>query len=141
HPMNPANGSLIITGASRGIGAAIAKLIAREGSAIAVNYSRDEAGAAEVVDAITREGGRALAIKADVAREEDVMRLFDTTARELGPICGLVNNAGITGGFARLEALTAETLAEVLAINVAGAFLCAREAVRRMSTCHGGRGG
>ena len=89
----------------------------------------------------TREGGRAIAIKADVSREEDVMRLFDATSRELGPITALVNNAGITGGFARVEALTARALAEVLAINVAGAFLCAREAVRRMSTRHGGSGG
>jgi len=139
--MNPANGSLIVTGASRGIGAAIAKLMARNGIAVAVNYSRDEAGAAEVVDAIAREGGRALAIKADISREEDVLQLFDTSARELGPIVGLVNNAGITGGFARVEALTAAALAEVLTINVVGAILCGREAVRRMSTRHGGSGG
>jgi NAD(P)-dependent dehydrogenase (short-subunit alcohol dehydrogenase family) len=139
--MNPANGSLIVTGASRGIGAAIAKLMARKGIAVAVNYSRDQAGADEAVDAIVREGGRAIAIQGDVAQEEDVLRLFDTSARELGPIVGLVNNAGITGGLARLENLTAATLAEVFAINVAGAFLCAREAVRRMSTSHGGSGG
>ncbi len=139
--MNSAKGSLIITGASRGIGAAIAKLMAREGFAVAVNYSRDEAGAAEVVDAITREGGRGFPIKADVSREDDVLRLFETSSRELGRIAGLVNNAGITGGLARLEAVTAATLAEVLAINVAGVFLCAREAVRRMSTRHGGSGG
>jgi NAD(P)-dependent dehydrogenase (short-subunit alcohol dehydrogenase family) len=139
--MNPINGSLIVTGASRGIGAAIAKLMARTGAAVAVNYSRDEAGAAEVVDAIARAGGRAVAIKADVAREEAVSRLFETAARELGPLIGLVNNAGITGGFARVEALTAAAITEVLAVNVAGAFLCAREAVRRMSTRHGGSGG
>jgi NAD(P)-dependent dehydrogenase (short-subunit alcohol dehydrogenase family) len=139
--MNPTNGSLIVTGASRGIGAAIAKLMARTGAAVAVNYSRDEAGAAEVVDAIARAGGRAVAIKADVAREEAVSRLFETAARELGPLIGLVNNAGITGGFARVEALTAAAITEVLAVNVAGAFLCAREAVRRMSTRHGGSGG
>ncbi len=139
--MNPINGSLIVTGASRGIGAAIARLMARTGAAVAVNYSRDEAGAAEVVDAIARAGGRAVAIKADVAREEAVSRLFETAARELGPLIGLVNNAGITGGFARVEALTAAAITEVLAVNVAGAFLCAREAVRRMSTRHGGSGG
>src|SRR5271166_2967697 len=139
--MNPANGSLIITGASRGIGAAIAKRMARDSIAVAVNFSRDEAGAADVVEAITREGGRALAIKADVSHEDDVLRLFEISSRELGPIGGLVNNAGITGGLARVEALTVATLAEVLAINVAGAFLCAREAVRRMSTRHGGSGG
>jgi NAD(P)-dependent dehydrogenase (short-subunit alcohol dehydrogenase family) len=139
--MNPANGSLIVTGASRGIGAAIAKLVARDGIAVAVNYARDHAGAVQVVDAITRGGGRAVAIKADVSREEEVVRLFEACSRELGPIAGLVNNAGITGGLARVEALTAATLAEVLAINVAGAFLCAREAIRRMSTRHGGSGG
>ena len=130
-----------MTGASRGIGAAIAKLIALGGAAVAVNYSRDQAGAAEVVDAIAREGGRAVAIKADVSREEDVLRLFDEAARKLGPISGLVNNAGITGGFARVEALTAAALARVLAVNVAGVILCAREAVRRMSTHRGGSGG
>jgi NAD(P)-dependent dehydrogenase (short-subunit alcohol dehydrogenase family) len=139
--MNPANGCLIVTGASRGIGAAIAKLTAHRGLAVAVNYSRDQTGASEVVDAIVREGGRARAIQAHVSREVDVIRLFDESARELGPIVGLVNNAGITGGFARVEAVTADTIAEVLAINVTGAFLCAREAVRRMSTHHGGSGG
>jgi NAD(P)-dependent dehydrogenase (short-subunit alcohol dehydrogenase family) len=139
--MNPTNGSLIVTGASRGIGAAIAKLIALGGAAVAVNYSRDQAGAAEVVDAIAREGGRAVAIRADVSREEDVLRLFDEAARKLGSISGLVNNAGITGGFARVEALTAAALARVLAVNVAGVILCAREAVRRMSTHRGGSGG
>src|SRR5579871_6693703 len=139
--MNPENGSLIVTGASRGIGAAIAKLMARKGIAVAVNYSCDQAGALEVVDAVVREGGRALAIQADVSQEAEVVRMFETSSRELGPVVGLVNNAGITGGFARVEALTAAAIAEVLAINVAGAFLCAREAVRRMSTRHGGNGG
>jgi NAD(P)-dependent dehydrogenase (short-subunit alcohol dehydrogenase family) len=139
--MIPANGSLIVTGASRGIGAAIAKLMAGGGVAVAVNYSRDQAGAAEVVDAIAREGGRAIGIQGDVSREEDVLRLFEVAARDLGPITALVNNAGVTGGLARVENLTAAALAEVLAINVAGAFLCAREAVRRMSTGHGGSGG
>jgi NAD(P)-dependent dehydrogenase (short-subunit alcohol dehydrogenase family) len=140
-PMNPINGSLVVTGASRGIGAAVAKLIARTGVAVAVNYSRDQAGADDVVDAIAREGGRAVAIQADVSREDDVLRLFSLAARELGPIGGLVNNAGTTGGLARLDALTAAALTEVLAVNVAGAMLCAREAVRRMSTRHGGSGG
>jgi NAD(P)-dependent dehydrogenase (short-subunit alcohol dehydrogenase family) len=139
--MNPTNGSLIVTGASRGIGAAIAKLMARGGIGVAVNYSQGQEAAAEVVDAIVRAGGRAVAIKADVSREEDVIRLFETSTRELGSLTGLVNNAGITGGFARVEALTAAAIAEVLAINVAGAFLCAREAVRQMSTLHGGSGG
>jgi NAD(P)-dependent dehydrogenase (short-subunit alcohol dehydrogenase family) len=138
--MNPPNGAVIVTGASRGIGAAIAKLMARD-SAVAVNYLRDEAAASEVVDAIIRHGGRACAIQADVAREDAIVRLFETASRELGPITGLVNNAGTTGGLARLEALTAQNLSEVLALNVTGAMLCAREAVRRMSTRHAGSGG
>src|ERR1700728_3782048 len=121
--MNPAHGTTIVTGASRGIGAAAATLMARQGHAVAVNFSRDEAGARAVVDAITREGGRALAIPADVSIEADIIRLFETTTRELGPITGLVNNAGVTGGLARLENLAAKALAEVLAVNVAGAML------------------
>jgi len=139
--MTPLNGSLIVTGASRGIGAAIAKLMARQGLAIAVNFSRDMAGATDVVDAILQEGGKAIAIQADVAHEEEVIQLFDTAAGKLGPVVGLVNNAGITGGFARLEALRSDQLERVLAVNVAGAILCAREAVRRMSTQRGGSGG
>jgi len=139
--MKSSNGTLIVTGASRGIGAAVSTLMARGGHAVAVNFSRDDAGAHAVVDAIARAGGRAVAIQADVSREDDIIRLFDTAARELGPITGLVNNAGITGGLARLENLTAKALAEVLAVNVAGAMLCAREAVRRLSTRHGGSGG
>lgn len=139
--MNPPNGAVIVTGASRGIGAAVAKLIARDGAGVAVNYLRDERAACEVVDAIVRDGGHACAIQADVSREEDILRLFETSTRELGPITGLVNNAGTTGGLARLEALTAQKLAEVLALNIAGAMLCAREAVRCMSTRHGGSGG
>jgi NAD(P)-dependent dehydrogenase (short-subunit alcohol dehydrogenase family) len=139
--MNPLNGTVIVTGASRGIGAAIGKLMARDGSGVAVNYLRDERAASEVVATIAREGGRACAIQADVSREDDIMQLFETSARELGPITGLVNNAGMTGGLARLEALTAQKLAEVLGLNVSGSILCAREAVRRMSTRHGGNGG
>lgn len=94
-----------------------------------------------MVDQILAGGGRAIAIRADVAREEDVMRLFATAERELGPITALVNNAAITGGFARVEAVGAKALADVMAVNVCGAILCAREAVRRMSTRHGGNGG
>jgi NAD(P)-dependent dehydrogenase (short-subunit alcohol dehydrogenase family) len=94
-----------------------------------------------VVREIIFAGGRACQIQADVAREEDVVRLFETAERELGPITALVNNAAITGGFSRVESVTATTLAQVMAVNVSGAFLCAREAVRRMSTRHGGTGG
>jgi NAD(P)-dependent dehydrogenase (short-subunit alcohol dehydrogenase family) len=135
------SGVLIVTGASRGIGAAIARLAARNGFDIAINFRRDESAAKEVVRAITEAGGRAMSIRADVAREKEVMRLFDTTERELGRVDALVNNAGITGGFARAEAVRAQALNQVLAVNVAGTILCSREAVRRMSIRHGGKGG
>lgn len=135
------SGTLIVTGASRGIGAAIANLAARQGFSIVVNYSSGESEAHAVVTKILREGGKARAIHADVSREQDVVDLFQTAEHDLGPIKALVNNAAITGGFARVDSVTVETLAKVMAVNVSGAFLCAREAVRRMSTQHGGSGG
>jgi NAD(P)-dependent dehydrogenase (short-subunit alcohol dehydrogenase family) len=134
-------GAVIVTGGSRGIGAATARLAAARGFAVAVNYACGQAEAAEVVRAIQAKGGKAAAIQADLARESDIMRLFAETERLLGPLRGLVNNAGVTGGFARVEAVTAEMLERMLAVNVTGAILCAREAVKRMSTRHGGRGG
>jgi NAD(P)-dependent dehydrogenase (short-subunit alcohol dehydrogenase family) len=135
------NGKLVVTGASRGIGAAIAELAAGRGFSVAVNFASGQAEAEAVVEKIVAAGGRACAIQADVAQEEDVLRLFATAERELGPITALVNNAAITGGFARVETVSASALARVMAVNVTGAFLCAREAVRRMSTRHGGTGG
>jgi NAD(P)-dependent dehydrogenase (short-subunit alcohol dehydrogenase family) len=132
---------LIVTGASRGIGAAVAALAARHGFAVAVNYATGKAEARAVAEQIVSAGGRACALQANVAREEDVVRLFVEAERELGPIKALVNNAAITGGFARVESVSADALAKVLAVNVAGAILCAREAVRRMSTQRGGTGG
>ncbi|MGO8953873.1 MAG: SDR family oxidoreductase [Rhodomicrobium sp.] len=134
-------GTLIVTGASRGIGAAVSTLAAARGYAVAVNYSSDEAGAADVAARISRAGGKACAIQGDVAGESGVFRLFEAAERELGPLSGLVNNAGITGRLSRLEDMEAGDLARVLAINVAGSMLCAREAVRRMSTKRGGKGG
>jgi NAD(P)-dependent dehydrogenase (short-subunit alcohol dehydrogenase family) len=134
-------GTLIITGASRGIGAAIARLAAQRGYAVAVNYRSGEAEAREIAADITKNGGRALAIQADVADEKQIIHLFETAARELGPIKALVNNAGITGGFARVENISAEAINKTFAVNVTGAMLCAREAVRRMSIRHGGNGG
>jgi NAD(P)-dependent dehydrogenase (short-subunit alcohol dehydrogenase family) len=134
-------GTLIVTGASRGIGAAIAQLAGGRGFSVAVNFSTGEAEAGAVVEQIVSAGGRAYAIQADVAREEDVIRLFAVAERELGPVKALVNNAAITGGFSRVESVSASTLTEVMAVNVTGAILCAREAVRRMSTRHGGAGG
>ena len=135
------SGTLIVTGAGRGIGAAIARLASQRGYAVAVNFNSGEAEAKKVTDEIVDAGGRALAIRADVSREEQILILFQTAERELGPIKALVNNAGATGGFARLENVTAEAIEKTFAVNVSGAMLCAREAVRRMSTRHGGSGG
>lgn len=134
-------GVLIVTGAGRGIGAAVAKLAGERGFRVAVNYARNAQAAADVARHIVSLGGRATVIQADISREEEIVRLFEYAERELGPITGLVNNAAITGGFARVEAVTSATLTQVFAVNVIGAMLCAREAVRRMSTRNGGRGG
>jgi NAD(P)-dependent dehydrogenase (short-subunit alcohol dehydrogenase family) len=134
-------GALIVTGAGRGIGAAVAKLAGERGFRVAVNYARNAQAAADVARHIVSSGGRATVIQADISREEEIVRLFEYAEGELGPITGLVNNAGITGGFARVEAITCATLTQVFAVNVIGAMLCAREAVRRMSTRKGGRGG
>lgn len=132
---------LVVTGGGRGIGAATARLAARRGYAIAVNYAENKAAASAVVSEIEQGNGRVIAIQADVSNEKDVLRLFETAERSFGPVAALVNNAGITGGFSRLEDLTAAVLEHVLAVNVTGAVLCAREAVRRMSTRRGGAGG
>jgi NAD(P)-dependent dehydrogenase (short-subunit alcohol dehydrogenase family) len=134
-------GAAIVTGGNRGIGAAIAKLLAANGYSVAVNYAKDEAAARRVVDELAASGSRAVAIQADVACESDVLRLFETAERELGPIRALVNNAAITGGFARVEDVSSAALVDMLAVNVVGTILCAREAVRRMSTRRGGSGG
>jgi NAD(P)-dependent dehydrogenase (short-subunit alcohol dehydrogenase family) len=134
-------GVLIVTGAGRGIGAAVARRAAVDGYAIAVNYARSEAAAERVAATIVEAGGRAKAIQGDVGAEADILRLFATAERELGPITALVNNAAITGGFAQVDDVSAETVARVLAVNVTGTILCAREAVKRMSTRHGGSGG
>ena len=138
---NAPPGTLIVTGAGRGIGAAVAKLASARGYSVAVNYVRDGQSAESVVEEIATSGGRATTIQADISREDEILRLFETAERELGPLAGLVNNAGITGGFARVEAVTSATLTQVFAVNVVGAMLCAREAVRRMSTRNGGKGG
>ena len=134
-------GTLIVTGASRGIGAATARLAAACGYAVALNYANDAAGAEDTAGAIAAAGGRALAVVGDVANEADVVALFERAEHDLGPIVGLVNNAGITGGAARVADLTRAALERTLAVNVTGAFLCAREAVRRMAHSRGGAGG
>ena len=132
--------TLIVTGASRGIGAAVARLASKKYSVV-VNYLRDEASASEVVQQIVSAGGRAVAIQADVSVEQDVIRLFVQAEKQLGLVRALVNNAGIVGGFSRVESITSETLARVFAVNVTGTILCSREAVRRMSSRNGGQGG
>jgi NAD(P)-dependent dehydrogenase (short-subunit alcohol dehydrogenase family) len=134
-------GTLIVTGASRGIGAAVALAAGHAGYDVAVNYAGDELSAAKVVHAIEGAGRRAVAIRADVAHELDVKRLFAEAAERLGVVSALVNNAGITGGFARVDEVTLATIERVFAVNVTGTMLCSREAVRRMSTKHGGSGG
>ena len=134
-------GAVLVTGASRGIGAAIARLVGADGFPVAVNFLTNRAGAEQVVREIVAGGGRAFAIHADVSREEEILRLFETTVGELGQIGGLVNNAGVTGGLHRVDAVTAQAITQVLATNVAGTILCSREAVRRMSVRHGGAGG
>ena len=131
-------GVMIVTGGSRGIGAATVRLAATRGYAVCVNY-RKERGAAE---ALAREfDGKAIAVAADVAEEADVVRLFETVDRSLGPVTALVNNAGIVDLGTRVEAITPARLQRMFAVNVFGSFLCAREAVKRMSRRHGGKGG
>jgi NAD(P)-dependent dehydrogenase (short-subunit alcohol dehydrogenase family) len=134
-------GTVLITGGSRGIGAATARLAATRGWAVRVNFRRDRASADGVVRAIEAAGGRAIAVGADVSIEDDVQRLFETCDRALGPLSALVNNAGILETQTRLEGMDRERLARVFGTNVIGPFLCAREAVRRMSTRYGGSGG
>ncbi|MGF1607984.1 MAG: SDR family oxidoreductase [Kiloniellales bacterium] len=132
---------MLVTGGSRGIGAATARLAAAEGYAVCVNY----AGSREAAEAVAREieagGGRAIAVQADVADEAQVEALFETVDRQLGPLTALVNNAGLTGPFGRLDEAAGETLRQVIAVNLLGTLYCARAAVRRMSTRHGGHGG
>ncbi|AUG78866.1 sugar dehydrogenase [Kitasatospora sp. MMS16-BH015] len=132
---------LLITGGSRGIGAATALLAAARGYRVCVNYRMDEAAAASVVDAIEAAGGTAFAVRADVSRTAEVERLFRAVDETYGPLDALVNNAGTLERQSRLEDLDEERLARIWSANITGPFLCAAAAVRRMSTRHGGRGG
>jgi NAD(P)-dependent dehydrogenase (short-subunit alcohol dehydrogenase family) len=132
---------LLVTGASRGIGAAIARLAARDGLDVGVNYVSNETRAKQVVAAVEAAGQRAVALQADVSVEADVVRLFAECEARLGPLCGLVNNAGVITAYGRVDALSGEALHRNFAVNTVAYFLCAREAVRRMSTRHGGSGG
>lgn len=131
---------MVITGASRGIGAATARLAAARGYIVCINYVRDAEAAAKVVDDIATAGGTARAVQADVAVEDDVVRLF-READSLGSLAALVNNAGILDRQARVDQMDAARITRILTTNVTGSLLCAREAILRMSTRHGGRGG
>jgi NAD(P)-dependent dehydrogenase (short-subunit alcohol dehydrogenase family) len=132
---------LLVTGASRGIGAATARLAARRGYAVAVNYATRRDAADAVVRDIEQHGGRAIAVQGDVAREDEVLAMFATVDRELGRLTALVNNAGVVDVSQRVEEMTLARLERMFGINVIGSIVCAREAVKRMSTKHGGRGG
>lgn len=131
----------IVTGGSRGIGAATARLCGAYGHAVCVVYRSEEKLASDIAASIASEGGKAIAVQADTGNEADILRLFDTVDRDLGPVTGLVNNAGIHGPRGPVEKLPAADIDAVLRVNVAGYFLCAREAIKRMSTAHGGSGG
>ena len=135
------NQVLLITGGSRGIGAATARLAARRGWAVAVNYASQAAAADEVVRAITAEGGRAIAVQGDVGDEAQVLDMFARVDAKLGRLTALVNNAGVVDMKARVDEMSVARLERMFRINVIGSFVCAREAVRRMSTRHGGSGG
>ena len=132
---------LLVTGASRGIGAATARLAAQDGWAVAVNYTANSLAADEVVRTIRATGGNAITVQADVADEAQVLRMFETLDAKLGRLTGLVNNAGVVDVTARLDEMSVARWRRMFDINVIGSLLCAREAVRRMSPRHGGTGG
>lgn len=132
---------LVVTGSSRGIGAATALLGAQRGYAVCVNYRENEGAARSVVDAIRRYGAEAIAVRADVASESSVARLFETVDRELGVVTALVNNAGILETQTKVENMDAERVTRVFATNVVGTFSCSRAAIHRMSAERGGAGG
>jgi NAD(P)-dependent dehydrogenase (short-subunit alcohol dehydrogenase family) len=132
---------LLVTGGSRGIGAATARLAAQKGWAVAVNYTANSLAADEVVRNIRAAGGSAIAVQADVSNEAQVLAMFDKVTAKLGQLTGLVNNAGIVDVTARLDEMSVARWKRMFDINVIGSLLCAREAVRRMSTKHGGSGG
>ena len=132
---------VLVTGGSRGIGAATARIAAQRGWSVAVNYTANEAAAQQVVQAVREAGRRAIAVQADVADERQVGRMFEEIDAKLGRITDLVNNAGVVDVAARVDEMSGARLQRMFGINVIGTILCAREAVRRMSTRHGGQGG
>lgn len=135
------NRALIVTGGGRGIGAAAARRAAVQGHAVCIAYRDNREAADEVMAAIRQAGGKAVAVRADVCIEEDVTRLFDTCVSDLGPVTGLINSAGIMAPPSRVDAMDAARLLRVFGCNIVGSFLCAAEAVRRMSARNGGAGG
>lgn len=139
--MNHLNKILLVTGGSRGIGAATAQLAAILGYRVCIGYRNNADAAHAVVASIVERGGEAIAVAADVSIEADVVRLFETIDTRFGPVTALVNNAGILETQMRVDEMDAARIQRIFATNVIGAFMCAREAVRRMSTKHGGRGG
>ncbi|GAM64189.1 putative oxidoreductase [Vibrio ishigakensis] len=130
---------VLVTGGGRGIGAATAKLFASHGYSVCINYKSNSETAQKVVDEIESAGGRCISVQADVSQESDVQRLFEAIDRELGTLSVLVNNAGILQAQTRLDEMTAERINTILTNNVTSYFLCCKEAVRRMSTRHGGK--
>jgi NAD(P)-dependent dehydrogenase (short-subunit alcohol dehydrogenase family) len=134
-------GAVIVTGASRGIGAAIAEKLAEDGYGVVVNYAVDAGGAESVVSAIGGRGGRAVAVRADVAEPGDVADMFERAQQEMGPLAALVNNAGTVGEQARVDERDADELARLMQVNIVGPMVCAKHAVQAMSTAHGGNGG
>ncbi|GLS41903.1 glucose-1-dehydrogenase [Mesorhizobium tianshanense] len=132
---------LLVTGGSRGIGAATSRLAAKAGYRVAVNYASNEAAATALVEAIEQDGGEALALKGDVGNEADILSMFEKVDRTFGRLDALVNNAGVVDQRARVDEMSGARLERMMRINVIGSMLCAREAVKRMSTSHGGKGG
>jgi NAD(P)-dependent dehydrogenase (short-subunit alcohol dehydrogenase family) len=133
--------TILITGASRGIGRAVALLAGRRGWSVGVNYIRDEAAAQAVVREIQRAGGKAVALHGDVAFEADVLEIFEGAVRALGPLDGVVVNAGVIAPTSRLADMSVERMRRIFEVNVLGAYVCAREAARRLSKSSGGKGG
>lgn len=135
------DGVLLVTGASRGIGAAIARAAAHAGYRVCINYNKSRSAAEALAAKITSDGGRAIAVQADVGDSRAVEMLFRTVDEQLGPLTALVNNAGSYAGINRVDEMRPEQLMETFATNIFSYFYCSREAVRRMSTKHGGKGG
>ena len=132
---------LLIAGGGRGIGASTARLAGERGYDVAINYVSNAKAATQTADAVKKSGGKAVTIQGDMAKEADILRVFDAAAKALGPITHLVYSSGVGGKNSRLDAASTETIREVIDVNLFGAVICAREAVRHMSTAHGGKGG